>query len=659
MSKFFWHLLTFLLLVLLFAPPSRADLPQPTVELSPGIVTKPNATELTITNLAPNSTIFYDELAGPFGERLHIQLGTSNAQGSFSATITTHVTTPGHYRWLAYSEDGHGHKNSLTSNSVQFWLTDGSPVGEIDSFDSNQIIGWAVDPDNLNGPVRIQIEIDNFLFGFYPAHYSRADINDRYGIPGDHGFIIPMPFIVQNQKSHAFKLTIENRGQGHATLLDNRQQVINGPPAPIPNTSNPHLRHYGYANINGDSSTLIELENVMGDSYDSCMVYNFENLIQDVTYLHHQGKKAIIPIDFLFIENDPSLSDPSGPVVGINDYDLLTNYAASWNEFVVQHQSVLNSDMIFTFLIDEPYWNGLTNKELRQMVNTVKNSLPDIPITIVEAYCMLEKVVFPTNTDYIAFDLYYLPQPDKDPMFLKCIELMQNKKSHPSQQFALITDAFWSARHEQAGIQPKDMANIAYRYYHLGQKLPGTIGLFNFTWDMSSTLDWLSVKTLPTEVAAAHRFIGKEILTAAQPSKTITAKPTATMTVTLAANATSTVTPSLSPTSPSQTCTPSATTTVTPVATAVGPDQHTVQGYPNPASEQVLFKLGQDNLAQVRIDIYNLTGDKIASLQQSYPGQTIQWSVQDVAPGIYFYRTVYQEANRTYQLPLSKIAIIH
>jgi hypothetical protein len=63
--------------------------------------------------------------------------------------------------------------------------------------------------------------------------------------------------------------------------------------------------------------------------------------------------------------------------------------------------------------------------------------------------------------------------------------------------------------------------------------------------------------------------------------------------------------------------------------------------YPNPAKDQVHFLMHLAKAGEVKINIYNLSGERIASMQESLAagrGQVITWMCTGMAPGIYFAR---------------------
>jgi hypothetical protein len=157
--------------------------------------------------------------------------------------------------------------------------------------------------------------------------------------------------------------------------------------------------------------------------------------------------------------------------------------------------------------------------------------------------------------------------------------------------------------------------------------------------------------------------------------------PTPTITPTSTISATSTITPTSTPTttkSPTSTITPTITvtltisptstitvtytmtqtTTITPARTFVDLGGRTVLAYPNPARNLVHFVWAESNAEKAKISIYNLSGERVATLTSSMPGQAVDWNAAGVAPGIYIYRVVLTENSTEQHLPIQKIAIL-
>jgi len=92
-------------------------------------------------------------------------------------------------------------------------------------------------------------------------------------------------------------------------------------------------------------------------------------------------------------------------------------------------------------------------------------------------------------------------------------------------------------------------------------------------------------------------------------------------------------------------------------------DENEVYTYPNPAKgDTVTFKFRLSNKAFVKIDVYNVAGEQVASLEKSNcpAGQTseITWRVRNVASGVYIYRVRAESASGNKSI-IKKLAVIH
>ena len=119
------------------------------------------------------------------------------------------------------------------------------------------------------------------------------------------------------------------------------------------------------------------------------------------------------------------------------------------------------------------------------------------------------------------------------------------------------------------------------------------------------------------------------------------ATPTATITLTLTISPTTTITPTITPT---------ATITVTGTPTKIQNALADVDlnwknalAYPNPANDEVHFLLHLKKAADVRVELYNMNGERVASVKASLQagnGQVVTWNCSEVAAGLYIAKIV-------------------
>jgi parallel beta-helix repeat protein len=136
------------------------------------------------------------------------------------------------------------------------------------------------------------------------------------------------------------------------------------------------------------------------------------------------------------------------------------------------------------------------------------------------------------------------------------------------------------------------------------------------------------------------------------PTATITPTNTATPTITLTTTGTVTISPTstITPTAtPTLTVTPTYTATLTSTPTPDNPllnvdlKGKTTLPYPNPAKDSMRFLMHFEQSADVAIEIYNLTGERIVTIKQTFAigrGQYAQWNCSAVAPGVYIARII-------------------
>jgi surface protein len=153
---------------------------------------------------------------------------------------------------------------------------------------------------------------------------------------------------------------------------------------------------------------------------------------------------------------------------------------------------------------------------------------------------------------------------------------------------------------------------------------------------------------------------------------TPTATPTLTDTATITETTTETATPTITQTStitPTITLTYSFTLTPTPTATIIPSFTFTPQStinlghkdvvaFPNPSHGIVHFAWAESSADRIKINVFNLSGERIATLIATTPGQSLDWNAAGVAPGIYIYRVTLTVNGAEHQLPMQKLAII-
>jgi len=122
------------------------------------------------------------------------------------------------------------------------------------------------------------------------------------------------------------------------------------------------------------------------------------------------------------------------------------------------------------------------------------------------------------------------------------------------------------------------------------------------------------------------------------------------------------VTPTKTPTPSAQ---PSATRTPVPAQTATltATASRTTDAaggvpYPNPARDAVRFAWPGAPVDKARIEIYNLSGERIASVVTEHPANNVAtWAVGRVPPGIYLCQIFLTRDGREQGLGIKKVAV--
>ncbi len=128
------------------------------------------------------------------------------------------------------------------------------------------------------------------------------------------------------------------------------------------------------------------------------------------------------------------------------------------------------------------------------------------------------------------------------------------------------------------------------------------------------------------------------------------------------ATPTQTPVPTLTPTPGQTTQAPQQTSTSTPTATPFV-QANQVLPYPNPAKGKVNFAYTVPGAAKITIDIFRLTGERVASIVEHKQGTgqtlTTSWQAAGVAPGVYLCRVVITDAEGKIVLSQTKkVALI-
>ena len=73
-----------------------------------------------------------------------------------------------------------------------------NPIGVLDTVTASggnvQLAGWAYDPDDSRVEISVAVYINGSGIAWFPTGVSRQDVNNAYGITGNHGYNISVPY---------------------------------------------------------------------------------------------------------------------------------------------------------------------------------------------------------------------------------------------------------------------------------------------------------------------------------------------------------------------------------------------------------------------------------------------------------------------------------
>ena len=164
------------------------------------------------------------------------------------------------------------------------------------------------------------------------------------------------------------------------------------------------------------------------------------------------------------------------------------------------------------YVMDEPFWNGVTFDELTFAVARIKETFPRVPVmTTFAAPSVNENLRVPSKLDWLGFDRYG--------NFSTIPPLLQQLKSKLAahQRVFLVPDGVLQ------GDTDSQVAAWNYVYFALGESDPVVIGLLVF--------HWTTARTLPLTFAA-QKDIGSNIVRRAKCTVTVLSEPELAGTVT-------------------------------------------------------------------------------------------------------------------------------
>jgi len=111
-----------------------------------------------------------------------------------------------------------------------------APIGWIDRADCSSISGWALDQDTPSDSIEVHLYDGpagggGVLINNYPTNSGRGDVNDAYGVSGNHGYELQTPAQFLDGNTHyVYVYGINSNGEGPNPPLSGSGAAVNCPP---------------------------------------------------------------------------------------------------------------------------------------------------------------------------------------------------------------------------------------------------------------------------------------------------------------------------------------------------------------------------------------------------------------------------------------------
>lgn len=284
------------------------------------------------------------------------------------------------------------------------------------------------------------------------------------------------------------------------------------------NVTNPNLKHFGFSlvDVGFDDPTDSEVKSNYLDE-----VHAFSNLADILIYAPNQNissnvnamlthdVKPYLHLNELFFEQTGTGGSMSGSI-----YSLRSDYQQRWNTFLATNPFITSLDSMQCFYIgEEPTWNSISFNDLKLACDLVKQTAPQIPILVIEAYPAIGGLQLPTSVDWYGFDHYFIENPQTSQTFNDELQLIRTKQSDPNQKIVLVLDAHYiPSVHGAYGIQESQMTSIAHQYFQLANQHLDVTGIIGYHWPSGFELsETIGARHLSNVTKTAYSEMGKSI----------------------------------------------------------------------------------------------------------------------------------------------------
>ncbi len=168
---------------------------------------------------------------------------------------------------------------------------------------------------------------------------------------------------------------------------------------------------------------------------------------------------------------------------------------------------------IILYIADEPSLRRFRPAEIYGVLNRIRFDLPAARTMIIDGYRgPRHPPLISSSLDYWGFNMYLLHDPAEDPEFMDYLQDVQNL-TPPGVELVLVMDATHTPLHEEAGLTPEDMGEVARNYAALARETENVAMLLAYAWP--GGIEWedeVGTRDLPASVRAAHEEIGRAII---------------------------------------------------------------------------------------------------------------------------------------------------
>jgi len=216
------------------------------------------------------------------------------------------------------------------------------------------------------------------------------------------------------------------------------------------------LRYYGHYWVESKSygSHLDEVGS-------HCNVHFVEN-VDGLKKCASKGVQCILQVRWEFFAG--------GGGNGVVPNPLRPDYESFWNKTAEQVTPSIDRVEAF-YMIDEPYWNGVSKKDLDTAIAAVKAKFPRKPVMVVFAVSSFTpSFAVPAGADWLGFDCY-----ESIGVVAKHLRFLKSKLQ-PHQRLFLVPQSFLN----KAAPTDEGLARLNRQYYELASSDPLVIGLLNF-----------------------------------------------------------------------------------------------------------------------------------------------------------------------------------